>query len=488
MTGADKSPASGSSEETANLEAALQGARKIGCSLARATAADVQSGNQLVILALIWQILKVGLLNAAVAAVGGEGSAEAEALRRNAQEAMQGWVEAELRRVRGWTRATAISPHFELDTETLAALVEQVEPTRCAGLLAACQSEPDPVARAGRVLAEAGRLVPRVWLSAEGLARGGRSVSRLIFALVTQLYAAQALRRATAPPSGLDPPPPLEQQIAQLRTRYEALLNENARLYGCLHALQGDLASAQSEREELAAQLRDLRMREVLRNLQLPTMTQIKEARQGAVRQGPLQRRGKEGKFKREYVVLKDCFLYFFLLEGEARTPERDVKLSKSLWLNGARASQEGRMLRVAGFAENVELQAETPAEALEWLQALQAAIAALPSPEDIYQKKQEKEKDKEKSSASSSSKDRDKSHTARASASGSSSSHKTEKKKSDAASTRPSASSAASPATPPANSSVPPPSASPRVGDDDLDVLFDRIEKQVSALEGHLA
>jgi hypothetical protein len=129
------------------------------------------------------------------------------------------------------------------------------------------------------------------------------------------------------------------------------------------------------------------------------------------LRCGLLTRRNKEGKWKREFAVLKENMLYFFFETEKEKEKMDKEKLSKSLWLNGARvqyaaaaAGDNATLLKLEAFSETVEMQADTAAEASDWAGRVRAAVESVPDVEAFYNAYLEKKKTSKGSSRSSSS------------------------------------------------------------------------------------
>jgi PH domain/Calponin homology (CH) domain len=236
---------------TENLSVSIQYAReKLGCRLLNIGANDLADGKGHLILAFLWQLIKIDLANS-VAGVGGRGAeaiaaltsssvaaaanaADAADAERNPESMLFDWVNEQLEAAGHAGRIRNFSGDIR-SCEKYVVLLNRLAPSACPLSIA---DEPEPMQRAEFFLQAADKVDCRKFVSAQDICRGN---SRMNFAFVASLFShfhgvspvAQANNGGASQPTL--PPSPADAAAAD-----EAAAK---------------LAQAEAERENLRAQL-----------------------------------------------------------------------------------------------------------------------------------------------------------------------------------------------------------------------------------------
>jgi len=173
-----------------NLTLALNSAQSIGCNIVNIGPEDLQQGKPHLVLGLLWQIIRIGLLadinlheNPNLAALLQEGESLEEFMKLSPEQILIRWVNFHLDRS-GCGRQIS---NFQSDIKDSVAyihLLHQIAPKDC-GVTTTAENEPDLRQRAERMLQEANKIECRSFVSPDDVVAGNY---KLNLAFVANLY------------------------------------------------------------------------------------------------------------------------------------------------------------------------------------------------------------------------------------------------------------------------------------------------------------
>jgi len=225
-----------------NLNAVLEAAPRLGCQIVNVGGHDLAAGTPHLVLGLLWQIVRVGLMRkvAALAKVNMQG-----------EEILLKWVNSHLKAA-GSTRTVNNFGSDLQDGVNLTLLLHQLEPTRCSK---DPLNEMDLLKRAELVLQNAEKIGCRKFITATDIVKAN---IRLNTAFMATLF-------AKYPQFGVEeqPTPKGPSELELLKQENEALKRENATLKEQLDSLKQILSEVEqlrNERTHLQNQLNELDM------------------------------------------------------------------------------------------------------------------------------------------------------------------------------------------------------------------------------------
>ncbi|XP_064635639.1 plastin-1-like [Lineus longissimus] len=177
-------------KKTENLALALNSAASIGCNIVNIGAEDLKEGKVHLVLGLLWQIIKIGLLaeinlqgnpNLAALLLDGETMDDLKAL--TPEQLLLRWVNYHLEKAQCNRRMNNFSSDI-MDSEIYTVLLKQIAPTE-KGVTDHPLSECDKLRRAELMLEEADKLDCRQFVTPKEVVNGN---TKLNFAFVANLY------------------------------------------------------------------------------------------------------------------------------------------------------------------------------------------------------------------------------------------------------------------------------------------------------------
>lgn len=173
---------------TENNNLVINSAKAIGCSVVNIGSQDLIEGREHLVLGLVWQIIKVGLLakvnlqfHPELYRLLGPGETLEDLLRLPADELLLRWFNYHLKQA-GWTRQVTNFSSDIKDSENYTVLLHQLCPTECTR---DALQEPDHARRAEMVMANAGRIGCRKYISVKAITGGN---PKLNLAFVANLF------------------------------------------------------------------------------------------------------------------------------------------------------------------------------------------------------------------------------------------------------------------------------------------------------------
>ncbi|VDL88689.1 unnamed protein product [Schistocephalus solidus] len=197
-----------------NITLALNSARAIGCNVVNIDAADIQEGTRHLLLGLLWQIIKIGLLrqinvvaHAELVALLDDDETITEFAKLSPEEILMRWVNYHLKRSNCDVRMENFS--FDIkDCEVYAYLLEQISPPEKKPFLHSAKAildAVDLVQRAEMVLQNAEKLNCRVFVQPKDIITGSQ---KLNLAFLANLFNTNP---ALEKPAEVEPPPIIEE-------------------------------------------------------------------------------------------------------------------------------------------------------------------------------------------------------------------------------------------------------------------------------------
>jgi plastin-1 len=175
-------------KETENLNLAINSAKGIGCSVVNVGAADIQKGTEHIILGLIWQIIRIGLLSSITLANHPElfrllepGETIEDLLKLSPEQILLRWFNYHLKKAGSPKRVNNFSGDIK-DSEAYTILLNQLVPDKCDK---SALSLSDPTARATRVLENADRIGCKKFVKPSDIVKGN---GKLNLAFVANLF------------------------------------------------------------------------------------------------------------------------------------------------------------------------------------------------------------------------------------------------------------------------------------------------------------
>jgi plastin-3 len=173
-----------------NLTLALNSAQAIGCNIVNIGADDLKEGKPYLVLGLLWQIIRIGLLsdvnlheNPNLAALLEEGETLEEFMRLSPEQILIRWVNYHLRRSPCGRQVANFTTDIK-DSVAYIHLLHQIAP-KDAGVSTTAEHEHNVKERAELMLQEADKIGCRQFVSPEDVVNGN---SKLNLAFVANLY------------------------------------------------------------------------------------------------------------------------------------------------------------------------------------------------------------------------------------------------------------------------------------------------------------
>jgi plastin-3 len=173
-----------------NLTLALNSAQAIGCNIVNIGADDLKEGKPYLVLGLLWQIIRIGLLsdvnlheNPNLAALLEEGETVEEFMRLSPEQILIRWVNYHLRRSPCGRQVANFTTDIK-DSVAYIHLLHQIAP-KDAGVSTTAEHEHNVKERAELMLQEADKIGCRQFVSPEDVVNGN---SKLNLAFVANLY------------------------------------------------------------------------------------------------------------------------------------------------------------------------------------------------------------------------------------------------------------------------------------------------------------
>jgi len=174
--------------ETENLNLAINSAKAIGCSVVNIGASDIQKGTEHLILGLIWQIVRIGLLASISLSNHPElfrllepGETIEDLLKLSPEQILLRWFNFHLKAANHSKRVKNFGGDIK-DSEAYTVLLHQLSPDRCD--TSALQLT-DPTARATKVLDNAEKLDCKKFVKPADIVKGN---PKLNLAFVANLF------------------------------------------------------------------------------------------------------------------------------------------------------------------------------------------------------------------------------------------------------------------------------------------------------------
>jgi len=175
-------------KETENLNLAINSAKGIGCSVINVGASDIQKGTEHIILGLIWQIIRIGLLSSITLANHPElfrllepGETIEDLLKLSPEQILLRWFNYHLKKSGSPKRVNNFSGDIK-DSEAYTILLNQLVPEKCDK---SALGMSDLTARANRVLENADRIGCRKFVKPSDIVKGN---AKLNLAFVANLF------------------------------------------------------------------------------------------------------------------------------------------------------------------------------------------------------------------------------------------------------------------------------------------------------------
>lgn len=169
---------------------ALNSASSIGCNIVNIGAQDLMEGKPHLVLGLLWQVIKIGLLNdinlmnhPGLVLLLEEGEEQADLLKLSPEQILIRWVNYHLRNA-GISRQIRNLSEDIKDSEAYTYLLHQISP-KDKGVTLAPMSEPDNLERAEAMLQEADKIGCRSFVSPKDVVSGN---VKLNLAYVANLF------------------------------------------------------------------------------------------------------------------------------------------------------------------------------------------------------------------------------------------------------------------------------------------------------------
>jgi len=173
--------------QTENLNLAINSAKGIGCSVVNVGAKDIQDGTEHIILGLIWQIVRIGLLASITLANHPElyrllepGEEIGDLLKLSPEQILLRWFNYHLKQAKHPRKVANFGGDIK-DSENYTVLLSQLD-SRCDKSALALS---DPVARANKVLDNADKLGCKKFVKASDIVKGN---PKLNLAFVANLF------------------------------------------------------------------------------------------------------------------------------------------------------------------------------------------------------------------------------------------------------------------------------------------------------------
>jgi len=173
-----------------NQTLAINSAKGIGCSVVNIGPKDLMDGTKHLILGLVWQIVKIGLLSKINLTVHPElyrllqpGETLEDLLKLPAEQLLLRWVNYQLAQAGSSKRIKNFQGDIA-DSEAYSILLKQIGPSRC-GVDMSAMNESDKVKRADKMLQQADKLDCRKFVRPKDVVNG---VPKLNLAFVANLF------------------------------------------------------------------------------------------------------------------------------------------------------------------------------------------------------------------------------------------------------------------------------------------------------------
>ncbi|VDD74599.1 unnamed protein product [Mesocestoides corti] len=224
-----------------NITLALNSARAIGCNVVNIGAADIVDGTRHLLLGLLWQIIKIGLLrqinvvaHSELVALLDEDETITEFAKLAPEQILMRWVNYHLKRADCDTRMENFTMDIK-DCEVYAYLLEQISPPEKKPFLHSSKAildAVDLVQRAEMVLQNAEKLNCRVFVQPKDIINGSM---KLNLAFLANLFNTNPALDVPPP----RPPPPVVEETREEKT-YRNWINSMG-LRTVVHSLYGNL-------------------------------------------------------------------------------------------------------------------------------------------------------------------------------------------------------------------------------------------------------
>eukprot|EP01114_Cavostelium_apophysatum_P010076 TRINITY_DN234_c0_g1_i1.p1 TRINITY_DN234_c0_g1~~TRINITY_DN234_c0_g1_i1.p1 ORF type:complete len:616 (-),score=181.31 TRINITY_DN234_c0_g1_i1:97-1944(-) len=173
---------------TENLNLAINSAKAIGCSVVNVGASDIQQGTEHIILGLVWQIIRIGLLSSISLSNHPElfrllepGEEIGDLLKLSPEQILLRWFNYHLKKANSNKRVNNFTSDIK-DSEAYTILLNQLAPSQCDR--SPLQSN-DPNERAERVLQQADKIGCRKFVKPADIVKGH---PKLNLAFVANLF------------------------------------------------------------------------------------------------------------------------------------------------------------------------------------------------------------------------------------------------------------------------------------------------------------
>ncbi|XP_052797877.1 plastin-3-like [Mya arenaria] len=178
-------------QRTENHNLALNSARSIGCNVVNIGHGDLENGTPHLVLGLLWQVIRIGLLSEInLASYPGlvllleEGETIDDLMKLSPEEILIRWVNYHLRNSPETNKQIANFSGDIKDSEAYVFLLKQISP-REAGVDSTPMMEPDGEMRAEAMLKEADKIKCRAFITSKDVVKGN---SKLNLAFVANLF------------------------------------------------------------------------------------------------------------------------------------------------------------------------------------------------------------------------------------------------------------------------------------------------------------
>lgn len=178
-----------------NLTLALNSAQSIGCNIVNIGPEDLHNGKPHLVLGLLWQIIRIGLLSdinlhehPGLAALLGEDESLEDFMKLSPEQILIRWVNYHLARSTCGRQISNFTSDIK-DSVSYIHLLHQISP-RDKGVTTTAENEPDNLTRAERMLQEADKIGCRSFVSPRDVVEGNYKLNLAYVANLFNMYPA----------------------------------------------------------------------------------------------------------------------------------------------------------------------------------------------------------------------------------------------------------------------------------------------------------